>query len=90
MEQLSELKKLQSLPNLRGLVLAGLFLLIVLTHACVHVYIHPRAHTHTLTECPLCELDEYRVEVLILLRGLERLDKDEFTEDERADAEEVS
>ncbi|XP_064385299.1 leucine-rich repeat-containing protein 23-like [Halichondria panicea] len=43
-----------------------------------------------LAECPLCELDEYRVEVLILLRGLERLDKDEYTEDERADAEELS
>ena len=55
----------------------------------------PPLHTHTTLlpssplECPLCELDEYRVEALILLRGLERLDKDEYTEDERADAEEV-
>ena len=39
---------------------------------------------------PLSEVEEYRVEVCILLRQLERLDKDEFTEDERADAEEVS
>jgi hypothetical protein len=29
------------------------------------------------------------VEVCIVLRKLERLDKDEFSEDERADAEEV-
>lgn len=35
-------------------------------------------------------MEEYRVEVCIVLRQLERLDKDEFTEDERADAEEVS
>eukprot|EP00731_Ephydatia_muelleri_P015287 Em0008g1007a len=42
-----------------------------------------------LTECPVCEVDDYRIEVLITLRKLERLDKDEFTEDERTDAEEV-
>ena len=41
------------------------------------------------TDNPLCEAEEYRVEVCILLRKLERLDKDEFSEDERADAEEV-
>jgi len=35
------------------------------------------------------ELDDYRLEVLVALRKLERLDKDEFTEEERADAEEV-
>ena len=39
---------------------------------------------------PLSEMEEYRIEVCIVLRKLERLDKDEFTEDERADAEEVS
>ena len=38
---------------------------------------------------PLSEMDEYRVEVCLVLRKLERLDKDKFTEDERADAEEV-
>ena len=37
----------------------------------------------------MSEMDEYRVEVCLLLRKLERLDKDKFTEDERADAEEV-
>ena len=40
-------------------------------------------------ECPVSELDDYRLEVLVALRKLERLDKDEFTEEERADAEEV-
>ena len=38
---------------------------------------------------PLSEMDEYRVEICLVLRKLERLDKDKFTEDERADAEEV-
>ena len=37
----------------------------------------------------MSEVDDYRIEVLIALRTLERLDKDEFTEDERTDAEEV-
>ena len=37
----------------------------------------------------MSEVDDYRLEVLIALRKLERLDKDEFTEDERTDAEEV-
>ena len=37
----------------------------------------------------MSELDDYRLEVLIALRKLERLDKDTVTEDERADAEEV-
>ena len=35
-------------------------------------------------------MDDYRVETLMRLRKLERLDKEAFTEDERADAEEVS
>jgi len=38
----------------------------------------------------LSEVEEYRVEVCLILRQLERLDKDTFTEDDRADAEEVS
>lgn len=38
---------------------------------------------------PVSEMEDYRVEVCIALRKLERLDKDEFSEDERADAEEV-
>jgi len=33
--------------------------------------------------------DDYRIEVLISLRRLERLDKDEYTDDERQEAEEV-
>lgn len=40
-------------------------------------------------DTPASELEDYRVEVCIALRQLERLDKEEFTEDERADAEEV-
>lgn len=40
-------------------------------------------------DCPIGEVDDYRVEVLVRLRKLERLDKDQFTNDERADAEDV-
>ena len=42
------------------------------------------------TENPSAEEDDYRVEVLIALRKLERLDKEEYTEDERNDAEEMA
>ena len=42
------------------------------------------------TECPVSDEDDYRIEVLISLRRLERLDKDEYTDDERQEAEEVS
>ena len=42
------------------------------------------------TENPAAEEDDYRVEVLIALRKLERLDKAEYTEDERNDAEEMA
>ena len=38
----------------------------------------------------MAEEDDYRVEVLIALRKLERLDKEEYTEDERHDAEEMA
>ena len=37
----------------------------------------------------MSEIEDYRVEVLIHLRKLERLDKDPFSSDERVDAEEV-
>ncbi len=40
-------------------------------------------------ESPVCEEEEYRVEVCLALRQLERIDKDKISEDERADAEEV-
>lgn len=39
---------------------------------------------------PVFENGDYRVEVLIAVRRLERLDKDEFTDEERGEAEEVS
>ncbi len=39
---------------------------------------------------PVCLENGYRIEVLILLRRLERLDKDQVNEEERQEAEEVS
>ena len=41
------------------------------------------------SESPLSDEDDYRMEVLINLRRVERLDKDEFTEEERQEAEEI-
>ena len=38
----------------------------------------------------MCLENGYRIEVLILLRKLERLDKDHINEDERQEAEEVN
>ena len=45
---------------------------------------------YDLIECPVSDEDDYRIEVLISLRRLERLDKDEYSDDERQEAEEVS
>lgn len=42
-----------------------------------------------LLESPCTEEDNYRIEVLILLRKLERIDKEVCNEDERTEAEEV-
>ncbi|KAK7476100.1 hypothetical protein BaRGS_00032654, partial [Batillaria attramentaria] len=42
-----------------------------------------------LAENPVAEEDDYRLEVLINLRTVERLDKDEYTEEERHEAEEI-
>ena len=42
-----------------------------------------------LLENPVADEDDYRIEVLITLRRLERLDKDDYTEEERQEAEEV-
>lgn len=50
----------------------------------------PRLHGLVLADCPISEIDDYRIEVLMAVPKLERLDKEEFTEDERADAEEIS
>ncbi|XP_052819568.1 leucine-rich repeat-containing protein 23-like isoform X2 [Mya arenaria] len=50
----------------------------------------PLLRALVLSENPAAEEDDYRVEVLIALRKLERLDKEEYTEDERNDAEEMA
>ncbi|XP_052286707.1 leucine-rich repeat-containing protein 23-like isoform X3 [Dreissena polymorpha] len=50
----------------------------------------PMLRALVLSENPAAEEDDYRVEVLIALRKLERLDKAEYTEDERNDAEEMA
>ncbi len=43
-----------------------------------------------MSECPISDDDDYRVEVLIALRRtIERLDKDEYSEEERQEAEEI-
>ena len=49
----------------------------------------PLLRALVLMENPVADDDDYRIEVLITLRRLERLDKDEYTEDERQEAEEI-
>ena len=44
----------------------------------------------TFLENPVCYEEGYRIEVLVILRRLERLDQDVYLEDERQEAEEVS
>ncbi|CAK8681461.1 unnamed protein product [Clavelina lepadiformis] len=43
-----------------------------------------------LNENPCLEDDGYRIEVLIMLRRLERLDKEEYSDEDRAEAEDIS
>lgn len=84
MADIAEVTKLRPLPLLRGLVLADCpisesddYRLEVITYLCVCVQ-----HTHSLPSLPPGQM-------LVALPKLERLDKEQFTEDERADAEEV-
>lgn len=47
----------------------------------------PKLKAIVLLETPLAENSDYRLEVLIAVRRLERLDKDEYMEEERSEAE---
>ncbi|XP_065061011.1 leucine-rich repeat-containing protein 23-like [Rhopilema esculentum] len=49
----------------------------------------PMLRALVLLENPVCMENGYRIEVLILLRRLERLDKDPINEEERQEAEEI-
>ena len=42
-----------------------------------------------LRESPVSKEEEYRIEVIMNIRNLERLDKDMFTDEERQEAQEV-
>ena len=42
-----------------------------------------------IVECPMAEDDEYRLEVLIELPDLVRLDKDEFTEEDKVESQDL-
>ncbi|KAK3599139.1 hypothetical protein CHS0354_016402 [Potamilus streckersoni] len=50
----------------------------------------PKLRALTLLENAIAEEDEYRIDVIIVLPKLERLDKDEFTEDERNESKELA
>ncbi|XP_067946319.1 leucine-rich repeat-containing protein 23-like [Watersipora subatra] len=50
----------------------------------------PLLRAISLFENPCTEEDDYRQEALIALRTLERLDKDEFSEEEKHEAEEIA
>uniref|UniRef100_H2YVP5 Leucine-rich repeat-containing protein 23 n=1 Tax=Ciona savignyi TaxID=51511 RepID=H2YVP5_CIOSA len=49
----------------------------------------PMLRALVLNDNPCLEEDGYRMEVLIILRKLERLDKDEYTDEERVEAEDL-
>ena len=99
----AEVMKLRPLPLLRALVLADCPIsemddyrleVAMASHTHTHLPTHhssPHTHTHTHTHAitsPHPHLSP-QLQVLVALSKLERLDKEEFTEDERADAEEV-
>jgi len=49
----------------------------------------PKLRAIVLLDTPLTENGDYRLEVLISVRRLDRLDKDEYLQEERAEAEEI-
>jgi len=49
----------------------------------------PKLRALILRDNPISNEDGYRIEVLVILRKLERLDQDVFVEDERQEAEEI-
>lgn len=49
----------------------------------------PKLRAIVLLDTPLTENGDYRLEVLISVRRLERLDKDEYLQEERTEAEEI-
>jgi len=49
----------------------------------------PELQSISLSENPCVEGENYRIEVLILLRKLERLDKDHYSTEERTEAEDI-
>ncbi|GFR81462.1 leucine-rich repeat-containing protein 23 [Elysia marginata] len=50
----------------------------------------PMLRALVLSGNPCAEQDDYRLETLIGIRTLERLDKDEYTDEERTEAEEIA
>ncbi|EDV23950.1 Leucine-rich repeat-containing protein 23 [Trichoplax sp. H2] len=50
----------------------------------------PLLRAVVLSESPVADENDYRIEILIALRRLERLDKEEYNEDERQEAEEIN
>merc|ERR1711963_697113 len=77
-----EQKNLQYV-NLRGN-------LVTSVKECAKMKVLPLIRALVLTENPCSEEDDYRMETLIGIRTLERLDKDEYTDEERTEAEEIA
>jgi len=77
-----EQKNLQYV-NLRGN-------LVTSVKECAKMKVLPLIRALVLSENPCSEEDDYRMETLIGIRTLERLDKDEYTDEERTEAEEIA
>ncbi|XP_067658478.1 leucine-rich repeat-containing protein 23-like isoform X1 [Haliotis asinina] len=82
LEGFAEEQALLQYVNLRGNNVSNI-------KECNKLKVLPKLRALALGENPIAEEDDYRLEVLIALRSLERLDKDEYTEEERSEAEEI-
>lgn len=74
---------MQILPKLRALVLSG-FSEKKIFFDFVEIF-----NKNLIKDTPLMENSDYRLEILISVRRLERLDKDEYLDEERTEAEEI-
>ena len=81
----NEVKKLQVLPKLKAVVFLGKKINLSINKSYKNAYFY----SNFFSETPLAENGDYRLEVLISVRRLERLDKDEYSEEERTEAENI-
>ncbi|KAK6965302.1 leucine-rich repeat-containing protein 23-like isoform X2 [Biomphalaria glabrata] len=83
LEGFSELQMNLQYINLRGNAIPNV-------REVTKLKVLPMLRAVVLSENPCAEEDDYRLETLIAIRTLERLDKDEYSPEERSEAEEIA